>query len=239
MKTVTLLASLLSLSGLLWAQQTFGTISGRVTDAKTGLPLPGANVVVIGTIYGASTDADGRYVVQKLPPGIYSLRISMMGYRSMQATDVRVQINRETRIDAALEETYIEMDPVVVIAGKSKQRLDEANVSISVVTARDIERRNAVDIKEALETAPGVNFIGDQINIRGSTGYTFGAGNKVLLLLDGVPVYASDTGQFNWDMLPPLDIEQVEILKGAGSTLWGASALGGVVNIITKDPTPE
>lgn len=239
MKTVTLLTSLFFLSGLLWAEQPFGTISGRVTDAKTGLPLPGANVVVIGTIYGASADADGRYSVQKLPPGIYSLRVSMMGYRSMQATDVRVQINRETRIDAALEETYIEMDPVVVIAGKSKQRLDEANVSISVVTAREIERRNAIDIKEALETAPGVNFIGDQINIRGSTGYTFGAGNKVLLLLDGVPVYASDTGQFNWDMLPPLDIEQVEILKGAGSTLWGASALGGVVNIITKDPTPE
>ena len=59
------------------------------------------------------------------------------------------------------------------------------------------------------------------------------------MLLDGVPVYASDTGDFNWDMLPPLDIEQIEIVKGAGSTLWGASALGGVVNVITKSPTAK
>ncbi len=94
-----------------------------------------------------------------------------------------------------------------------------------------------MDLQEALEAAPGVHFIGSQINIRGSTGFTFGAGNKVLLLMDGVPVYASDTGEFNWDMLPPLDVEQIEVLKGAGSTLWGSSALGGVVNIITKDPS--
>ena len=92
---------------------------------------------------------------------------------------------------------------------------------------------------EALETAPGVHFVGNQINIRGSTGYTFGAGNKVLLLLDGIPVYASDTGQFNWDLLPPMEIRQIEILKGGGSALWGASALGGVVNIITKSPDPR
>ena len=216
-----------------------GRIGGTVLDSQSGEPLPGVNIVVEGSIYGASTDADGNYVISKLPPGIYSLRASMIGYKNQVISDVRVQVNRETTANFRLAETFIELDPVVVIAGKTEQRLDEANVSISVVTSRDIERRNAVDIKEALETAPGINFIGDQINIRGSTGYTFGAGNKVLLLLDGVPVYASDTGQFNWDMLPTMDIEQIEVLKGAGSTLWGASALGGVVNIMTKDPTEE
>ncbi|MBN1480206.1 hypothetical protein EH223_19795 [candidate division KSB1 bacterium] len=216
-----------------------GSIVGSVVDSQTGAPLPSVNIVVEGSLYGASTDAEGNYIITKLPPAIYSLRASMIGYKNQVVSDVRVQVNRQTKVDFQLLETFIEMDPVVVVAGKTQQRLDEANVSISVVTARDIERRNAIDIKEALETAPGVNFIGDQINIRGSTGYTFGAGNKVLLLLDGVPVYASDTGQFNWDMLPPMDIEQIEILKGAGSTLWGASALGGVVNIMTKDPTEQ
>ena len=221
------------------AAVTTGSITGKVVDARTGEPLPGVNVVVEGSIYGASTAIDGHYIIEKLPPGVYTLRASMIGYKNRTHKDVRVQINREATVDFQLEETLIEMDPVVVIAGKTKQRLDQANVSISVVTAREIERRNAIDIKEALETAPGVNFIGDQINIRGSSGFTFGIGNKVLLLLDGVPVYAADTGEFNWDMLPPLDIEQIEVLKGAGSTLWGASALGGVVNIITKDPTEE
>ncbi len=216
-----------------------GTISGRIIDAQTNEPLPGVNVVVEGSLYGSSTDTDGNYIITKLPPENYTLRASMIGYKNQVQSDIRVQVNRDIKVNFELTETYIELDPIVVVAGKSKQRLDEANVSISVVTARDIERRNAIDIKEALETAPGINFIGDQINIRGSTGYTFGAGNKVLLLLDGVPVYASDTGQFNWDMLPPLDIEQIEVLKGAGSTLWGASALGGVVNIMTKDPSEE
>ncbi|RPH98128.1 MAG: TonB-dependent receptor, partial [Calditrichaeota bacterium] len=216
-----------------------GSISGVVVDTKTKLPLPGANIVVEGSLYGGSSGADGVYLINHLPPGIYVLRASMMGYKNQTQGDIRVQVNRTTSVDFSLEETFIEMDPIVVIAGKTEQRLDQANVSISVVTARDIERRNAIDIKEALETTPGVNFIGDQLNIRGSTGFTFGIGNKVLLLLDGVPVYASDTGQFNWDMLPPLDIEQIEVLKGAGSTLWGASALGGVVNIITKEPTEQ
>jgi len=221
------------------AAVTTGSISGKIIDARTNDPLPGVNVIVEGSIYGASTGADGVYIIQKLPPGTYTLRASMIGYKNQTKTETRVQINRDVSVDFQLEETLIEMDPVVVIAGKTQQRLDQANVSISVVTAREIERRNAVDIKEALETAPGVNFIGNQINIRGSSGFTFGIGNKVLLLLDGVPVYAADTGEFNWDMLPPLDIEQIEVLKGAGSTLWGASALGGVVNILTKDPTEE
>ncbi len=216
-----------------------GNISGRVIDVKTGDGLPGANIVVEGSLFGASSDLEGHYIITKLPPGNYTLRASMMGYKNMTIKDVRVQVSRTATANFDLEETFIQLDPVVVVAGKTEQRLDQANVSISVVTAREIERRNAIDIREALESAPGVNFIGDQINIRGSTGYTFGAGNKVLLLLDGVPVYASDTGQFNWDMLPPMDIEQIEVLKGAGSTLWGASALGGVVNIMTKDPTEE
>lgn len=225
---------------LLLSTSTFAAIiAGRVLDQSTGEPLPGANVQILGTLRGASADAQGLFRIDGVPPGTYSVRGSMIGYKSVTVTDVKVLPNRTKVVTIRLAETTIEFDPIVVLAGKSKQRLDQAPVSISVVSSRDIERRNAVNLIEALETAPGINFIGDQINIRGSTGFTFGAGNKVLLLLDGVPVYASDTGQFNWDMLPPLDIEQIEVLKGAGSTLWGASALGGVVNILTKDPSPE
>jgi outer membrane receptor for ferrienterochelin and colicins len=231
----TIIFVLLNFSSAVFA----GTLAGRILDSKTGEALPGANVQILGTLRGASADAQGLFKVQNVPPGTFSVRASMIGYKSFTADNVQIRPNRTKVLSIKLAETTIEFDPIVVLAGKSKQRLDQAAVSISVVTSRDIERRNAVNIIEALESAPGVTFIGDQISIRGSTGYTFGAGNKVLLLLDGVPVYASDTGQFNWDMLPPLDIEQIEVLKGAGSTLWGASALGGVVNILTKDPSPE
>ncbi len=216
-----------------------GIIKGTVVDSSTNRPLPGANIQILGTVYGASTDLEGNFFIPKIPPGRYSIRASMMGYRSISKKNIYVGNQEEIEIAFKMEETPIEFDPIVVSASKMKQRLDQAPVSLSVVTAKDIQRRSATNIIESLETAPGINFIGNQINIRGSTGYTFGAGNKVLLLLDGVPVYASDTGEFNWDMLPPLDIEQIEILKGAGSTLWGASALGGVVNVLTKSATPQ
>ncbi len=216
-----------------------GTITGRVIEAKGRSALPGANIQILGTLRGASADAQGEFSIGDVPVGTYSVRASMIGYRTVTLEGVRVFEKTETPVTFELTETEIEFDPVVVIAGKTEQRLDQAAVSISVVTSKEIERRNPTNLIQALESAPGVNFIGDQINIRGSTGYTFNAGNKVLLLLDGVPVYASDTGAFNWDMLPPLDIEQIEILKGAGSTLWGASALGGVVNVITKDPSEQ
>ncbi|MBN1782854.1 TonB-dependent receptor [bacterium] len=215
-----------------------GRIEGTVRDAADDKVLAGANVQVTGTVLGASADANGRFVIQNMYPGTYELRVSMISYRA-SGLHVQVREGQTTEIEIVLEETPIEFDPVVVLGGKVQQRLDQANASLSVVSAREIEDRSAMNLIDALESAPGVNFIGNQINIRGSTGYTFGAGNKVLLLLDGVPVYASDTGEFNWDMLPPLDIQQIEVLKGAGSTLWGASALGGVVNIITKTPSRD
>ncbi|HDQ45288.1 MAG TPA: TonB-dependent receptor [bacterium] len=227
--------------GLLGISNLFaqGTITGRAVDAATGKPLPAVNIQVLGTVRGAATDGAGNFRITNLPPGAYALRASMIAYKPVAQDHVVVRPDRETEVLFELKETPIEFEPIVVLGGRTKQRLDLSPVSLSVVTSREIRARNATNLVDALESAPGIHFIGDQINIRGSTGYTFGAGNKVLLLLDGVPVYASDTGQFNWDMLPPLDIEQIEVLKGAGSTLWGASALGGVVNVITQDPTPQ
>ena len=230
---------------ILWALirpmtiQAAGVLTGQITDQKTGETLPGANVQVLGTILGAGADENGKYRIDNLPPGWYDIRVSMISYRTHTEKKVVIREGETTTFDVELRETVIEFDPIVVLGGKTKQRLDQANVSLSVVTSREIESRNATNIIEALETAPGINFIGNQINIRGSNGYTFGAGNKVLLLVDDVPVYTSDTGEFNWDMLPPMDIEQIEILKGAGSTLWGSAALGGVVNVITKNPSPQ
>ncbi|MFC1569799.1 TonB-dependent receptor domain-containing protein [bacterium] len=216
----------------------YGRIEGTVIDNQTQQPLPGANVQILGTVLGSSANMDGQFQIRNVHPGIYQIHVSMISYRA-RTVDIKIQENQTTNVHVELEETPIEFDPVVVLGGKVQQRLDQANASLSVVSAREIEDRSATDLIAALESAPGVNFIGNQINIRGSTGYTFGAGNKVLLLLDGVPVYASDTGEFNWDMLPPLDIQQIEVLKGAGSTLWGASALGGVVNIITRSPSRD
>ncbi|MBN2416902.1 TonB-dependent receptor [bacterium] len=213
-----------------------GVLGGRVIDAATGRAVSSVNIIVSGTLFGTASREDGGYRTGRLPAGTYTVIASRIGYATETVEGVVIRDDAVTTVNFSLRETVVELDPVVVIGGKTEQTLNRSPVSISLVTARDIERQNAMTLVQSLEQLAGVHFVGDQLNIRGSTGYTFGAGNKVLLLLDGVPVYAADTGGFNWDMIPVLDVKRIEVLKGAGSTLWGASALGGVVNVITKTP---
>ncbi len=216
-----------------------GKIVGVVSEANSGKKLPGVNVQIEGTVLGASTDIHGNFVIRNVPVGRYVVRASMIGHRAGRLTDVVVLPQQETRIEFQLEEIPINFDPLVVTANKTQKELDLTANSISVVSAPEIRTRNALRVDQVLEAVPGVNFIREQVNIRGSTGFTIGAANRTLLLLDGVPVMASDTGEFNWDLLPVLDIEQIEVVKGAGSALWGTAALGGVINIITKAPTEK
>lgn len=216
-----------------------GKIVGVVTEANSGNKLPGVNVQIEGTVLGASTDIHGNFIIRNVPIGRYVVRATMIGHRAARITDVAVLPHQETRIEFQLEEIPINFDPLVVTANKAQKELDLTANSISVVSAPEIRTRNALRVDQVLEAVPGVNFIREQVNIRGSTGFTIGAANRTLLLLDGVPVMASDTGEFNWDLLPVLDIEQIEVVKGAGSALWGTAALGGVINIISKAPTEQ
>jgi len=216
-----------------------GTITGLVTEIKTGKKLPGVNIQIKGTLLGASSDINGQFIIPRVPAGNYTLRASMIGHLPHKISDVWVEPGKKAKVSFKLEETTINFDPLVVTASKMQKELDATPNSVSVVAAPEIRERNALRVDQVLETVPGVNFIRDQVNIRGSTGFTLGAANRTLLLVDGVPVMTSDTGQFNWDLLPVLDIEQIEVVKGAGSALWGTAALGGVINIITKSPTEE
>ena len=124
---------------------------------------------------------------------------------------------------------------MVVTASKRRQSLEDSPTSIGVMTTRELAQKNQVYLDRVLEHASGVNFIGNQINIRGSSGYNYGAGSRVLMLIDGVPVMPGDSGDIKWSMLPASQVDHVEIVKGAGSALYGSSALGGVVNVITKE----
>ncbi len=216
-----------------------GWITGVVSELKTGRKLPGVNIQIEGTLLGASSNLDGKFEINNVPAGMYSLRATMIGHRPARIDGVRLQPGMEAKANFQLEETVIDFDPLIVTASKMQKELDLTPNSVSVVAAAEIRDRNALRVDQVLETIPGINFIREQVNIRGSTGFTIGAANRTLLLLDGVPVMASDTGEFNWDLLPVLDIEQIEVVKGAGSALWGTAALGGVINIITKSPTEE
>nr|HQI50146.1 TonB-dependent receptor [bacterium] len=177
----------------------------------------------------------GRFSINSLAPGSYDLRVSAVGYRPFLRRSIAVAAGAQVQLAVALEQTLIETGEVVVTASKRRQSIEDSPTSVGVMSNRELEQKNQVYLDKALENAAGVNFVGGQINIRGSSGYNYGAGSRVLLLIDGVPVMPGDSGDIKWSMVPASQVDHVEIVKGAGSALYGSSALGGVVNVITKN----
>ncbi|MBN1481090.1 TonB-dependent receptor [candidate division KSB1 bacterium] len=213
--------------------QSTGALAGRVIDSHSGEPLPGVNVTLSSTVLGAATDADGRFTIQRIPAGIYTARVTMIGYKHTEQ-HVTIQPNQTTNVDIQLQETVLETPEVMITANKRRQSIQESPNSVGVLTRRDFEQKNEIYLDKLLQYASGVNFVGTQVNIRGSSGFNYGAGSRVMFLIDGVPVMPGDSGDIKWDLIPATQIERVEIVKGAGSALYGSSALGGVINVITK-----
>jgi len=236
-KTVAIVVLLLLGARLTFAQT--GTISGRVLDTKNGGGLPGVNVHIKNTVLGASTDREGHFHIDHVPFGVYSLQVSMIGYHSQVVENLSHFSDSTTAGNILLQESFIEIDPVVVTASKWQQEATRAPVAVEVLTAKDIMQRNPVRIEDALETAAGVQIIQENVTIRGSDGYSFGVGSRVLVMIDDVPVMNSDFGKVNWFMISPPDIERAEIIRGAGSALYGSSAMGGIINFFTRSPQPE
>ncbi len=222
----------------LTAQTTKGVIRGKVVDKATGEPLPGVNVQILGTVMGGSTSLAGVFEIRRVPFGTYTLRVSMIGYAKKNVEAVRVG-EEEPTLEVALEEAPVEIDPVIVSVSKWEQDAANTSASVEVLTAKDILKRSPVRIEDALETAAGVQILQENVNIRGSDGWTFGIGGRVLVMMDGVPLMTSDMGSVNWFMVSPADIERAEIVRGAGSAIYGSSAMGGVVNFITRAPNPK
>jgi len=235
--TTALLVCLLLTGALSAAPE--GRLTGRVLDRETGEPMPGVNIMLIGTVLGTTSDAEGRFILTRIPPGTYQVRFSMIGYSSVIRDGVTIRADRAGNLDVAMEQTVIEVAELMVTANKRRQQISDSPTSVAILSRRDFEFRNQVYLNDLLEYVPGVNFVESQINIRGSSGYNYGAGSRVLMLIDGVPVMPGDSGDIKWDLVPAPLIDHVEVIKGAGSALYGSSALGGVVNIITRKALPR
>jgi iron complex outermembrane receptor protein len=213
-----------------------GSLSGRVTTLENEItaPLVGVNVLLQGTIRGTVTNNDGRFRLENIPAGKYSLSFSLVGYRRQSLSDVVVTDDKETVVEVSMWSMPIQAEQVIVTANRREQSLEDVPVSVSVLDATMMRQRNSLTIDDALRYVPGVNMTGPQINIRGSSGYSLGAGSRVLMLLDGVPLLAGDTGELLFESIPVGQIDRIEVVKGASSALYGSNALGGVINIITK-----
>lgn len=178
----------------------FGDITGHIRDAETGEALPGANVFVGRTLLGASADADGRFHIAKVPAGSYTLSASLIGYATQRVT-VRVNDDSTIVINLALRTSAILFDQVIVTGSRQAEELNAAAHSVSVLGDTEIRQRNRFRIDEALQGISSVQLVGENVSVRGGTGYSLLGlgGSRVLMLIDDVPVLTSDLGRANWE----------------------------------------
>jgi iron complex outermembrane receptor protein len=135
--------------------------------------------------------------------------------------------------------TITQLNQVVISAGRYEQRLSEVTISMEIIKPALVQNTNTTNLETAVDQVPGVSMIDGQANIRGGSGFSYGAGSRVLVLVDDLPVLSGDAGDVKWNFLPVENLEQIEIIKGASSSLFGSSALNGVINIRTAYPRNE
>jgi iron complex outermembrane receptor protein len=213
-----------------------GTIRGTIMDSLDAIPLYGANIRVENMQIGARSNAEGTFTIDRLQKGAYTLRVSYVGY-STQIIPIQIASDDAiVRITINLLRKDVNSSQVIVSAGKRTQSVQEVPVSVTLLDQQAIQQRNVNRIDEVLRYVSGVNVARDQVSIRGSSGFALGIGSRVALLLDGFPMLSADNGDMKFDALPMPEIQRVEVVKGAGSALYGTGALGGVVSLFTRNP---
>jgi outer membrane cobalamin receptor len=209
------------------------TIHGKVTDARSGEPLVGVNIRLNNST-GTITDVRGWYQLTLEEESSNDMLFSYIGYEAQRRLIHAIQ--PEIRLDVELHEKANELMQVVVTASRTEQRRQDLTISTAVVRSADITANNSVTADDALNRTPGLYVLRGQVNIRGSSGFTYGVGSRVLMLLDGLPLLTAESGEVQWKLLPVESTEQIEVIKGAGSALYGSGALGGVIHLRTRMP---
>jgi iron complex outermembrane receptor protein len=210
-----------------------GVVTGVVFDSLTGSPLAGA-AVVADERSGTMSDGRGHYLLT-LKAGRYLLQVRFLGYTTA-ARAVQVQEGDTVHVDFRLAPEQKMLSEVVVSAGKFSQKLSDVNVSMTVLRPKEIQLDNPVSLEGLLNKVSGVDILDGQPSIRGGSGYSYGAGSRVMVVIDGLPLISGDAGDVKWDFLPMESLSQLEVIKGASSVLYGSSALNGVINLQTLQP---
>lgn len=227
-KTTTLLILFVALLKINFYGQ--GFIKGAVTAKNTGEMLPGA-LIVTDSKTGTSSDINGLFILNSAA-GEHFIECSLLGFRTLKQK-VNVINNDTLRLNFVLEDGNTVLDEVVVSAGKFEQKLSDVTVSMDVIKPSLIENKNSTSLDLIMNQVPGVTITDGQASIRGGSGFAYGAGSRVLMLVDEMPMISADAGDVKWNYLPLENLSQVEVIKGASSALFGSSALNGVINLRT------
>ena len=218
-------------------EKTDANIRGSVVDSKTQQPLSHASVLVVGTVITTTTDAEGHYALNNLPLGKVKIEVRSAGYRTLRQ-EVTTERNYTAEQNFELTPDEIALDEVVVSANRSLTLRRESPVIVNVLDTKLFESTHSTTLVQGLNFQPGVrtednctNCGFSQVRINGLDGH------YSQILVDSRPVFTALQGVYGLEQIPANMVERVEIVRGGGSALFGASAIGGTINIITKEPS--
>jgi outer membrane receptor for ferrienterochelin and colicins len=213
-----------------------GEFQGRVTDSVTGKPLMGANVFIEHTTVGATANANGEYRIPMVALGKQHVVASMIGYK-MENKKVNVSPGETTVVDFILKPTILEMGAIVVTGTGTPHIYEDNPVRTSVIPRRLIEQKQSVNLADALDFTTGVRIENDCQNCNFSQVRILGLDGKYSqILIDGNPVVSSLAGVYGLEQIPEEMIDQIEVVKGGGSSLYGGGSVAGVINLRTRRP---
>ncbi len=207
----------------------FGQVNGTITDQSTGKPLYGVKIIASNG-QKAITDFNGKFDVSATEYPV-KLVLILLEYRN----DTLV-VNQSGTVNVAMRLNEKNEQTVVVSANKRAQKIEEIPISLEVIKPRLIENKGIVNLEQAVEQTPGVFTMDGQVSIRGGSGFAYGAGSRVMMLWNGLPLLSGYAGDAQWNAIPIEQASQVEVIKGASSVLYGSGALNGVIALSEKEP---
>lgn len=236
MRPSILLIAILLFSLAASAQQaTDANIVGDVKEAQSGKHIPFINVTVNNTVLGTTTDATGHYFLKNLPAGKHTIRVSGLGYRSVEQ-EVLIEVGKTLEVNFVTEESALSLNELVVSANRNETNRKDASVVVGIVNPKLFAATNSVSLADGLNFQPGLRVENNcnncgfsQVRINGLEGpYS-------QILIDSRPIFSSLSGVYGLEQIPVNMIERVEIVRGGGSALYGSNAIAGTINIITKE----
>ena len=218
------------------AKNTDANVYGHVIDAKTGEHLPYVIIQVKGTTIGTTTDKTGHFFLKNLPEGTFVIEAKYMGY-TVQSQRITIKHDTSKELNFKLEPSDMNLDEVVVSANRSETQRRLAPNLVNVIGGKLFDITQSTCLAQGLNFQPGVrtedncqNCGFTQVRINGLDGH------YSQILVDSRPVFPSLNGVYGLEQIPANMIDRVEVVRGGGSALFGASAIGGTINIITKEP---
>ena len=224
---ITSLACILIFSTLLVEAQ---TIKGKINDKSNGESLIGVNIFNQDNV-GTTTNIDGEYSL-KLTEGEQTITYKFIGYQSF-TKKFTLKAGEAVEFNAKLSVESTTLDLVVVTGSQFEKKVSEEMVSVDVIKEYLIENSASPDLKAAVAKVPGVTILDGQASIRGGGGYSYGIGSRVQLVIDDIPLLTGDLKDIQWSSIPMETVEQIEVVKGSSSVLYGSGAMNGVIHVRT------